>query len=402
MSVTNRVNPLKTDKTSSESELPANTRNIVTVDLPSASPGTQHQLDFIHYGVPGRGPKAYLQAALHADEIPGLLVAHKLIHLLDKADASGEISGHVVLVPIANPIGNGQFLLGELSGRYDQASGINFNRNHPDLLDDIAIRVADILGEDVDVNTQIIRDAAVQIITEQKPLNETDALKKELALNAVDADIVLDLHCDWQSVMHIYTGTPIWPEASVLAAYLEARVSLLEKVSGGRLSDEALSGLWWALAERFPDKAINNACMAATIELRGKADVEEQQAEHDALALFYFLQASGVISGRPPEPRALRNQATPLDGVEKIIAPIAAVVSYNKEPGALVSPGDVVCTLFDIGQYDADKARTELTASVEGIMYSRRLDRLSRPGQVLCRIAGKKSLPDQAGSLLVD
>jgi predicted deacylase len=382
--------------------LPVNTRHIVAVELPSASPGTQRQLDFIHYGVPGQGRKAYLQAALHADEIPGLLVIHKLIHLLDKADARGEISGHVILAPIANPIGNGQFLLGELSGRYDQASGINFNRNHLDLLEDIAIRVADLLGGDADVNTQIIRDAAVQIIAEQSPLNETDALKKALLMNAIDADIALDLHCDWQSVMHIYTGTPIWPEASVLAAYLEAQVSLLAKISGGHPFDEALSGLWWALAERFPDKAINNACMAATIELRGKADVEEHQAERDALALYYYLQASGVISGRAPKPRALRNQATPLDGVEKIIAPIAAVVSYNKEPGDLVLPGDVVCTLFDIRQYDVDKARTELTASVEGIMYSRRLDRLSRPGQVLCRIAGKQSLPDQAGSLLVD
>ncbi|MCP4008796.1 MAG: succinylglutamate desuccinylase/aspartoacylase family protein, partial [Proteobacteria bacterium] len=98
---------------------PNNTRKIETVQLPSASPGTSRQLDFIHYGVAGKGAKAYLQAALHADEIPGLLVIHKLIRLLNLADEKGEISGHIVLAPIANPIGNSQHFLGELAGRYD-------------------------------------------------------------------------------------------------------------------------------------------------------------------------------------------------------------------------------------------------------------------------------------------
>jgi len=51
---------------------------IETLKLPSASVGTSRQIDFLHFGTPGQGRKAYLQTALHADETPGLLVLHKL------------------------------------------------------------------------------------------------------------------------------------------------------------------------------------------------------------------------------------------------------------------------------------------------------------------------------------
>ncbi len=384
------------------SVVPEKGRKVETVTLPSSSPGTTRQLNFIHYGTPGQGRKAYLQAALHADEIPGLLVIHKLIGLLDQAGENGQIHGHIVLTPVANPIGIGQQLLGELSGRYDHSNGINFNREHVELTEKISNKIENLLSDDENKNTRLIRETALNILAEMQPLNEVEALKNALAMNAVDADIVLDLHCDWQSTMHIYTGTPIWPEARELAAYLGAEVSLLAEVSGGNPFDEAMSGLWWALAKRFPDYPIACACMAATIELRGKADVDESLAEQDALAMFYYLQSRGVIGGQAPELPALRNPATPLDGVEKIIARAAGVVSYNKQPGDRVSPGDVVCTVFDVSEYDTEKARTELTASVAGVMYARRLDRLTRPGQVLCRIAAKESMPEQNGSLLSD
>jgi hypothetical protein len=60
------------------------------------------------YGKPGARPKAYLQASLHADEIPGMLAAHHLIGLLDDADKRGEIKGEIIVVPVANPVGAGR------------------------------------------------------------------------------------------------------------------------------------------------------------------------------------------------------------------------------------------------------------------------------------------------------
>ncbi len=377
-------------------------REIQTTYLPSPAPGTQRKLDFIHYGTPGKAKKAYLQAALHADEIPGLLVLHLLIQMLDQAEQENLISGHIVIAPIANPIGSSQHLLGELSGRYDQSSGINFNRNYPDLSDQIIELIGEQLGRDASANTQLIRSTAIELINKQDATGETDALKKVLMLNAVDADIVLDLHCDWQAALHLYTGTPIWPQVKDLAAYMQAETVLLAEKSGGHPFDEALSSLWWEIAAKCPDKAIKPACVAVTIELRGKADVEEQQAQKDAQAIYAYLQSQGLIEGPAPVTPTLKCSATPLDGVENITAPHNGVVSYHKQAGERVYPGDVLCTLFDITEYEGKKARTELKAGIEGLMYARRMDRLARPGQILCRIAGEASLPGKAGTLLTD
>ena len=78
------------------------------IELPSPAPGTQRTLRVHRYGTPGARPKAYFQATLHADEIPGLLVAQHLLRGLEQAQAEGRIIGEVVVVPVANPIGLGQ------------------------------------------------------------------------------------------------------------------------------------------------------------------------------------------------------------------------------------------------------------------------------------------------------
>ena len=49
------------------------------IPLGADRPGTQRTLLVHRYGDPDARPKAYLQAALHADETPALLVAHHLV-----------------------------------------------------------------------------------------------------------------------------------------------------------------------------------------------------------------------------------------------------------------------------------------------------------------------------------
>ena len=93
------------------------------IALPTASPFTRRTLRVLRFGRPGARPKAYFQAALHADEIPGMLVLHHLIGLLEEAERRGEVPGEVLVVPVANPIGLGQHLHGRLLGRYELSAG---------------------------------------------------------------------------------------------------------------------------------------------------------------------------------------------------------------------------------------------------------------------------------------
>jgi predicted deacylase len=354
----------------------------------------------LRFGTPGARPKAYLQAALHADEIPGLLVQQKLVHRLQAAEEDALITGEIVVVPVANPIGSDQHLLGMHQGRYEQGTGVNFNRAYPDLSDSIAEQAGEQLGADASANTKLIRAAALDNLSEL-PQSEDAALKHTLLKLAIDADIVLDLHCDSEAVLHVYVGTPLWPDAQDLPAQLGAPLTLLASVSGGNPFDEACSGLWWALAERFPQHPIDPACLAATVELRGERDVHEDLAVDDAQNLYRFLQRRGLIAGDAGELPALLRPAKPLEGVAMVRSPSPGVVAYVVDPGTEVRNGDLLAVVNDPLQPDAQAARVEITSPIDGLLYARRSNRLARPGQTLCRVAGSEPLPERLGKPLL-
>lgn len=368
--------------------------------LPAPAPGTRRVLEVLRFGTPGARPKAYVQAALHADEIPGLLVQQKLVQKLLTAEQDLMITGEIVVVPVANPIGSDQHLLGMHQGRYEQGTGINFNRGYPALSESIAEQVGEQLGADTRANTAVIRAAALENLRES-PQSEDAALKHTLLKLAIDSDIVLDLHCDSEAVLHVYLGTPLWPDAQDLPAQLGAPLTLLANISGGNPFDEACSGLWWALAERFPQYPIEPACLAATVELRGERDVHEDLADDDAQNLFRFLQRRGLLAGDAGQLPALPFPAKPLDGVATVRSPLAGVVAYTVDPGTQVSNGDLLAVVIDPLQTNAQVSRVEIRSPIDGLLYARRSDRLARPGQTLCRVAGSEPLPERQGKPLL-
>ncbi len=57
-------------------------RETTRIPLIVMSPGTGRAITVYPYGAKGARPKAYLQAGIHADEIPGMLVLHHLVRRL--------------------------------------------------------------------------------------------------------------------------------------------------------------------------------------------------------------------------------------------------------------------------------------------------------------------------------
>ena len=82
---------------------------IERIALPTPSAGTRREIVAHRFGHVGARPKVYVQAALHADELPGQLVCHHLIQRLIAMEAEGAIIGEIVVVPTANPIGMSQY-----------------------------------------------------------------------------------------------------------------------------------------------------------------------------------------------------------------------------------------------------------------------------------------------------
>jgi len=150
--------------------------------LLSSSLGSHKTLTSFHFGQPGSGHKIYIQASLHAEELPDMLVAHHLRALLEAAEAAGQIHGEIVLVPVANPIGLAQRLDHKPMGRFELDSSENFNRHYPDLAAAVEPVVITQLGEDALANVALVRRA------------------------------MLDLHCDCEAVLHFYTEEACWPQ----------------------------------------------------------------------------------------------------------------------------------------------------------------------------------------------
>jgi hypothetical protein len=379
----------------------AMSKTVTRITLPGANAGTQRSIVVHRYGTAGARPKVYIQASLHADEVPGAIAAHHLIRRLDEADRKGEIRGEIIVVPMANPIGLDQFVAEKPMGRFDLGGAGNFNRHYPELTAAVAERVSDRLGPDPDANVALIRAALKDALAEVVPANEADHLRKTLLSLSIDSDIVLDLHCDDQALVHVYMGTPLWPNARDLTADLKAEAVLLAEISGGEPFDEANSSPWWRLTEYVGTAhPIPPACLAATVELRGQADVDDETAAADADNLFRFLQRRGIVAGDPgPLPEA-RCEATPLAGVDMVKAPVSGIVAYRVKLGDRVRKGDLIAEIIDWCAEDHARARTPVYAGTDGPVWSLKAHRYVQAGMVIAKISGATPIEGKGKFLL--
>jgi uncharacterized protein len=371
------------------------------LDHPLLSPslGQQRQLTSLHFGQAGSGPKVYVQASLHADELPGMLVAHHLRQHLAQAEAQGLLQGEVVLVPVANPIGLSQRLDRQPLGRFELASSDNFNRHYPLLANAVMDAVRPRLGPDAAANVATIRQAVADYLAAWAPSTELDSLRRTLLQLAHDADVVIDLHCDGESVLHLYSEEACWPALEPLARLLGCQAVLLARDSGGSPFDECLSGLWWQLAERLQAAGcphpVPQACASTTVELRGQAGVRHDLPARDAQALLSYLGHLGVLPSLAPSLLpALPCSATPLAGSQTLHSPVPGVLVLLAALGQPVQAGDCVAEVINplSGQV------TAVRSQVSGVFYAHVTGRFVHTGEEIGKIAGAHAF--RSGPLL--
>lgn len=371
------------------------------LDHPLLSPslGSQKTLTSLHFGAPGNGPKVYIQASLHAEELPGMLVAHHLRALLQEADAAGSMLGEVILVPVANPIGLAQRVDHKAMGRFELGSSENFNRHYPDLAQAVWPTIHSALGSDPQANVATVRRAMRDYLQAWAPDTEMQSLRRTLLLLAHDADFVLDLHCDCESVMHFYTEEACWPQLAPMAHFLQCQAILLAKNSGSSPFDECLSSVWWRLAQRLATasnaSALPQGCYSSTVELRGEGDVTHALASADAQAIYTGLQYARVIAcTQTPQVPPPLCQATPLAGSQTLRSPIPGVVVFAAQVGQSLKIGDLVAEVID----PLANRTQRIVAGVGGIFYARIRERYAQAGAELGKIAGATAF--KTGELL--
>jgi predicted deacylase len=182
--------------------------------LPWSHLGSERSLSVFRYGAGPR--KVYIQASLHADELPGMRTAWELKKRLAELEQQGLLQGVIELVPVANPIGLDQHLQGSHMGRFELGSGQNFNRSFVELSTPVAALIGERLGADAEANIALIRQTMGQVLDDlPAPTSQLQALHRLLLRHACDADITLDLHCDFDAAIHIYALPQHWPQLAI-------------------------------------------------------------------------------------------------------------------------------------------------------------------------------------------
>lgn len=424
--------------------------------LLSASLGTQREIVSFHFGEK-QPRKVYIQAALHGDELPGMAVTWFLKQRLHSLESAGQLRATFTLVPVANPLALGQHWHGTHLGRFHTLSGQDFNRRFPSLGATLATELAHSLTQNETHNKRLIRDAIDRHFRDAIPKTELDAQRFTLMRMASQADLMIDLHCDWEAVPHLYTTPHAWPDIEPLARWLGSEVQLLAQVSGGEPFDEACCEPWLTLAERFGEQfPMPRGLLPVTLELRGVMDVSPEQAEKDADAIISALIEGGYIA--PDEPAvsvevaapviggdelvsvktgsedvvaisnngtglsapevvvaadeshvirehhiaeaqaacpALKNPPIALSGCEYIHSPVSGLILHRKPLGAKIRAGEVVAEIVD----PVTDQITPLVAEFGGLLYARHWARFATAGMLVVRLAGENA--GRGGELLV-
>jgi predicted deacylase len=368
--------------------------NRQSIPLLSPAIGTHRELVSFHFGPANSGQKIYIQSSLHADETPAMLTTVLLKRRLLELEKQGALNAEIVLVPVANPVGLGQYVLGQFLGRFDLGSGKNFNR-HFLQFSKLVARAKETLGSDATENVRLVRQLIAEELADQKPLTEFESLQLALLKLSFDADVIIDLHCSLEAAMHLYTSEAAWPEFEPLSRYLGAQASLLATNSGGESFDETHSLLWWKLQQELPaDKPVPNGGIAVTVECRGQRDVSYEVAQEDADALIdYLVWRKAIRLDARPLPDLL-SPATPLAGSEQFYAPVSGILIHRAKIGATIRVGQA---LFDIVDPLTDETTT-IASKTEGVFYMRRAIRFVTAGAPLGRVTGTR--PFRTGVLL--
>ena len=363
--------------------------------LDGTSLGTTRHVTAVHFGSEDAQRKIYIQASLHADELPGSLVAYHLRPLLEQLEQAGRVQSHIVLVPLCNPIGLDQPLMYRQNGRFDAFSGRNFNRlvNLP-LYERVLARLQadpEVLGADAQANVATIRQLMAQELQTYEPQTQVDLLQHLLVRLAYDADVVLDLHCDEKAVMHTYTLPQLWERAEPLVRYLRSECQILSENSGSNAFDEFLSTIWLRLSREFPQVNIPLASFTITVELRGEADLQHEKAQTDAQAIVQYLAHIGAIDldekATQPMPDLIR-EPHPLSGLAYVLAPTSGIVVYHVRAGETVTKGQLLADIVD----PVHQLCTPVYTPTNGFVYATHHANFAQQGVTLVSVSGSTDL----------
>jgi predicted deacylase len=343
--------------------------------IPGDTEGVSYELTVFRFkGSSRKAPAAYIQAALHAGELPGVVAIHALMPKLRAAQAEGRILGDITIVPAANPVGRAQYHFGDVQGRFHLGTRTNFNRDFP-LID---------------------RPEASALPPATHATTVDQRLKRLLVELSIGHDIVLDLHCDDESVPYLYVPSQLWPSMQDCAAAMGVDAVVLWDGESGAAFEEAAIHPYLQMS---PEKAGFDRRVVTTVEYRGLADVYDRYAKADAEGIYRLLATRGVIADeKAAKPRKFNGIAAPIDHVEMVAMPRAGAILFHVEPGQRVRKGAKLATI--IHTPGEENGSVDVLAPQAGYVFTRVSKRSGRAGDDIIKMIGEsRSAKAKAGAL---
>lgn len=353
----------------------------------------QHVFTAYRFVGDGTGPAVYIQAGIHGNEHPGILVAVRLIELIEGILSTHPLKGSITIVPLCNPIAQSQIAQGEILGRFDIHTGKNFNRHFPDLVNKVIDKCRATSGENIDIN--MVRAVLKDMLDKHTHDDLSEQMKANLFQLASQHDIVIDLHADNRSILHVYTpehGTDI---TRILTAELGCNLALTGAHDSKGGLDDALNYFWSTIQSEFSLKTLP---VAYTIELRGRYDIDEKLTTQDATALFNFLCRTDVLDDKVP---ARQNSLAvyPVSGIDSPKAPRSGALKLHRKLGDHIVEGDLIAEIMELNGADGD-ATIALQSVTDGILFCYSFHGVVPQGQTVYKIAGAKQLHKDSGYAL--
>ena len=214
----------------------------------------------------------------------------------------------------------------------------------------------------------------------------TDQMKRQLLSMAIEADLVLDLHCDDQSVIYAYFDKLFWPEATDLAESFGLAAVLLSDGTSSAF-EEAVTYAW-RHGPLGPRKSWYDNRISLTMEFRGLADVYADLGRQDAEGILSFLKRRGAIAGSPSRHEPFTGAVAGLDYVQMVNAPIGGMLLFEKDVGISVKAGDRLATIAPVPRDPSQDV--EILAPVDGEIVTRVQHRFVRRSDNLMKIASRE------------
>jgi predicted deacylase len=211
-------------------------------------------------------------------------------------------------------------------------------------------------------------------------------LKARLLKLSMGHDIVLDLHCDDESLAYLYVPTVLWPSMEDCAGAMNMDAVILWDGDCGAAFDQASIDPYISGPK---DRAGFDRRIVSTVEYRGIADVDAALAKSDAQGLYRVLVMRGVVvDGNLPAPPRFSGTAAPVENVEMVCAPCAGALLYHVRPGDRVDEGARLVTIvYAPGE---PEGRVDVFAPQAGLVLTRRDRRAAFAGDDLMKLIGNR------------